>query len=195
MKTKIVLSIILSIAMASCLSPWHTGGYQLSLITVGGVGSDSAKVTPVTHSDKDITTAWIPYDKGFYFTIKNNSDKTARVNWNDALYVDETGTARKIIHSGIRLIDKDLPQQESIIPPGTSISEQAIPTDNISWTGSYWSTSALFGISYKTSDDIKGFNERFVGKQVTLYIPIRVGEVLKEYQFKFNVDKFIPEGS
>lgn len=67
--------------------------------------------------------------------VYNRSDKTITLPWDNVSYISADGTANRVIHSGVRYINKTAPQTPSIIPPESSLDDVMIPTDNIYYDG------------------------------------------------------------
>jgi len=63
--------------------------------------------------------------------LDNKSDYTMKINWDNAAWISPTGESGRVIHSGVRLIDRNAPQSPSIIVRNGKLSDIIIPTDNI----------------------------------------------------------------
>jgi hypothetical protein len=53
---------------------------------------------------------WAGPDDQLGFNLLNKSGSPVRILWDDAAYVDITGQSRRVIHSGVKLVDRNSPQ-------------------------------------------------------------------------------------
>ncbi len=117
----------------------------------------------------------------FNFIIKNISDNSIKILWNEASYVGTDGFTSQIMHSGIKYFDKEKLQTPTIIISGASLSDGVIPTNNATWSDveKRWIESPL--INYGNSSDLDG-------KTMKLMIPIQiVNGIVNEYIFTFRI--------
>lgn len=117
----------------------------------------------------------------FNFIIKNISDNSIKILWNEASYVGTDGFTSQIMHSGIKYFDKEKLQTPTIIISGASLSDGVIPINNATWSDveKRWIESPL--INYGNSSDLDG-------KTMKLMIPIQiVNGIVNEYIFTFRI--------
>ena len=115
----------------------------------------------------------------FNFVIKNVSDNTIKVIWNEAVFVDIDGSTSKIMHSGIKYSEKEGDQPASTIIKGAKLDDVAVPINKV-----YYSTVLKEWINttlYSQADISK--------KQVIkLMLPIQVKDIINEYIFEFTLN-------
>lgn len=129
--------------------------------------------------DNLVCIAIRPDYNNFIFSIQNRSDKTLKVLWDEATYVNPYGSSSKIIHKGIRYINMDDEQTPSTIISGSFISDIALPTCNVHYSnyGNDWIVKSLLpDVPTKETS------------QVRLMLPIRYGNFTVEYVFIFDVN-------
>ena len=98
------------------------------------------------------------------------------------------------MHSGVKYTDRNNSQPSSTIPRGASLSDILLPTDNVSFiSGQYggWRESNLIPSFYKTQELLNAGAPSFVGKKMTILMPIIIESVQNDYTFEFNVDEWI----
>ena len=112
------------------------------------------------------------------FDIFNKTDSGIRINWDDLSMIYPDGTSSRVIHKGIKLIDRNNPQASTIIPPNASITDILIPSEKISDT-SYlgWGYAPLFD----------GDSLRWDGEKFGIYFPLEIKGNKQEYIFKFKI--------
>ena len=123
--------------------------------------------------------ATFPLDRSkFSFAIENKSDAPLFLDWNRASYVDTDGQAHRVIHTGIRFIEKDKEIPPSVIPPGATVKDVVLPVDYIEFaTG--WVVRDM--LPEPISKDLKG-------KSFSIFLPLQVNGQQKYYNFVFAID-------
>lgn len=144
--------------------------------------SDSG-VTKYRYSDNIIDIFIFEDGEKFIFDLKNVSENSIKIIWDEAVFVDFDGKSSRIIHNGVKYSQKDEAQQASIIISGASIDEIAIPTANIEFVSmpklrfNEWIVNKIYPRS----------TEPIIG-QLKLMLPIQIKNTVNEYIFVFNVD-------
>lgn len=110
---------------------------------------------------------------GFVFNIKNTSDNTIKIIWDEASFVHFDGSSFKVIHGGIDASKLDAIQPPSVIIKNASMEDYAIPICNMQKNGK---AKSMFTVLDKV-------NEGFL----RLMLPIQIKDVINEYVFVFRV--------
>jgi hypothetical protein len=108
--------------------------------------------------------------------IQNKSDSAIKINWDEISFISPSNRASRVIHSGIRLMDKNDPQAPTTIPPKSNISDIIIPSENITYKDT-WNEGRLFDGDYLS----------YNGKEFGVYLPLETRGTKKEYSFKFKI--------
>ena len=134
-----------------------------------------------SYADKIVSVIIQAGYTSFNFIIKNKSDYSIKILWNEASYVGTDGFTSQIMHSGIKYFDKEKLQTPTIIISGASLSDGVLPITNAAWSDveKRWIESPL--INYNSSSDLEG-------KTIKLMIPIQIiNGVVNEYIFTFRI--------
>jgi hypothetical protein len=118
------------------------------------------------------------------FEITNKSKKSIKIIWNDAAYIDHKKTSGKIMHVGIKYINRGEDQPASTIIGDSKISDLATPINNVYYSsGSYggWRTTNLFPTVGKKDE------KPLVGEKVKLLLPIISEGKQIDYVFTFVI--------
>jgi len=149
------------------------------------------------------------------FTIRNTGKKPISIIWDESTLIDPRGQSQRIIHSRVRLIDKDTATQTpSVVAPGSSISDFVSPTANIFYSDKRekWMTLPLFVVADHPTRDILTDNPHSIAffehpltksecpsskncklVKVSLYLVLKVGEIRMPEKFTIYLDPKLAE--
>ena len=159
---------------------------------------DEEGVSKYRYEDDYINIVWFVGTKQFNFTLKNKSGHTLKINWDDISYVDTKGQVGRVMHAGVKYTERNNSQPATTVPKGASISDVLIPTENVYYvSGQYggWRENYLIPCVYNTSEDFNAGASSFVGKTMTVMMPIMIENVQNDYTFTFNIDKLLNSAS
>jgi hypothetical protein len=151
-------------------------------------------VSKYRFEDDYIETVWYVGSKQFNFTLKNKSGHTLKINWDDVSYVDTKGQVGRVMHSGVKYTERNNSQPATTVPKGATISDLLLPTDNVFYvSGQYggWRESYLIPCIYQTKEALDSSASDYVGKTMTIMMPIMIENVQNDYTFTFNIDELI----
>lgn len=114
----------------------------------------------------------------FDFVLKNVSDNSIKVIWNEAVFVNYDGTTSKVIHAGTRYSQREADQPATTIIKGAKIEDIAAPNCYIRYSDvlKEWVKDSMYP---STPDTQPG--------ELRLMLPIQIKDVINEYVFVFNV--------
>lgn len=149
------------------------GRYQATLVRVEKPENPSEKygkiktivedsISKYAFDDEMINIMFFASDEQLNFDLKNESQYSIKILWEEAAFVDYKGTTSKIKHLGVR--NNEI-QSPSTIIKGSSLIDCAIPVSN----------------SVFPEEIIKGT------KQIRLMLPIQIQDVVNEYIFIFDI--------
>ncbi len=115
----------------------------------------------LSFSDAFLKISFIVGEKEIVFEIQNKTDSGVKINWDDLSFIRSDGNASRVIHSGIRLVNRNDPQAPTLIPPTAKVSDNLIPSENIV------SSSSSPGWLY-----LPLFSNTIEGNKFSLYIPL-----------------------
>ena len=125
--------------------------------------------------------------------IENKSNYSIKIPWDDVAYISSSGQTGRVMHSGVKYIDRNNSQPASVIPKSASLSDIVIPNDNIYYvSGQYggWREGKLFNFPID-KNNIEESKQLFIGKTVRILFPIIIQDVKNEYVFEFRVEDII----
>lgn len=177
-------------AATDCFAEDISGKYISTLIKVEKPADESVRygetkveevegITKYRYIDDFIDILIFGNSEQFSFFLKNVSQNSLKLVWNEAVFVDFNGTTSKVMHVGTKYSEKDGEQPSTTIIKGANIEDVAVPTCNIRYSDilKKWMTDSMYPNTPATSPgDLK------------LMLPIQVKDVINEYIFIFRVD-------
>lgn len=143
------------------------------------VTNNDDKVTRFSYVDNFIDILIFTTLDQFNFVLKNVSNSSLKVVWNEAVFVDVDGSTSKIMHSGIKYSQREADQPASTIIAGAKLDDLAAPTSKI-----YYSESLKKWTSYSLYSNAK---IKETNQTIKLMLPIQVKDVVNEYIFEFGL--------
>ena len=126
--TTLVLLFIATLTLSCITTTMHTVDYDFRLKEVERpvdarerygeqkiVRFQDEGVTKYSFEDEMIKIVWLPTSYGFDFVLSNRTDHSIKIIWDEAVFVDEKGRSKRVMHSGVKYTERNNPQ-----PPTTS---------------------------------------------------------------------------
>ncbi len=146
-----------------------------------------AGVDKYSYNDSIIDITIFGTKEQFSFILKNISNHSLKIIWNEATFVGLDGSTSKIMHVGTKYSQRESDQPATVVIKGAKIDDVATPTANVyydegvkigySTIGSGWKTKSMLPQSYKGKE----------AGEIRLMLPIQVKDVVNEYTFVFRV--------
>lgn len=191
---KLVLPIIAVAALvfSSCFSSsgMYSSKYEVTLSSVESPANakqqfGETKVVSFTedgqskysYEDDYIKIIWYVSRTEFHFNLTNKTTHSIKLNWDDFSYVSTTGQVGRVMHTGVKFIDRNNSQPATMIPRGATISDILVPTDNIFYS--------QYG-GWQQNNLVRG--ENVIGKTMVVLMPIMIENVQNDYTFTFKVN-------
>lgn len=152
------------------------------------VNFKDGKINKYRYEDDYINIVWYVDSKQFYFDLTNKSGHTIKINWDDISYVNYNGKVGRVMHSGVKYTERNNSQPTSTVPKGACLSDVLIPTENVYFiSGRFggWEETHLIPSNYEDDE------AKFIGKTMTIMMPIMIENVQNDYTFTFNIDKLL----
>jgi len=189
------------------LEPSYVAHYEVLLVEVQRPASAQArfgdiKIAPdpakgfLMAEDRLMRIIWTGPDDQLEFDVLNKSDTPVKILWDDAAYVDITGQSRRVIHSGVKLVDRNSPQMPSVITSKGRLNDIVYPSDNVSYYssqyGSGWSQKPMFPClreKHSCTDLERKLVAAHTGLDYRVLLPVEAGKESYPYTFVFKVNK------
>jgi len=174
----------------ACLNEDKSGAYHSTLVKVEKPENASEKygevktineqgLTKYSFEDELISIIIFGGSTQFNFKLTNKSQNSIKLIWDDAVFVDYTGSTSKIMHAGIKYSQREASQPASTIIRGASLEDIACPICNVRYSDVLheWITDSMY--PKHISQGVK---------QIRLMLPIQIKDVVNEYVFVFDVE-------
>ena len=206
-KFKTLFSIAICALLFSSCGVSNLANYSIGLKTVESpanakqqfgetkiVNFQDGETNKYRYEDDYINIVWYVDSKRFYFDLTNKSGHTIKINWDDISYVDYNGKVGRVMHSGVKYTERNNSQPASTVPKGATLSDILIPTENVYFiSGQFggWREKYLIPCVYNDAATRDAQASSYVGKTMTIMMPIMIENVQNDYTFTFNIDKLL----
>lgn len=148
--------------------------------------------------DEMIRILWRPSPVEMSFLLENKTDNSIRIIWNEAAYVSEKGESYRVIHTGVKYVDRDRPHVPSVVKEKGMLKDFVYPADYVSYTRDEWVERPLYvgwvekpllPYTQKGGDSQKLLNsaQGYLGKTLQVLLPIQFKNVTYNYVFTFKI--------
>jgi hypothetical protein len=146
--------------------------------------------------DDLIRIVWEATPEQLVFDLTNKTNHSIKIIWDKAVYIDENGDSKRVMHSGVTYTDRNNPQPPTTVARLATVSDLVFPTENVDWIGGPyggWRIKPLFPTSSMrgTSEDLLAKGKKYVGKSFQVLLPLEIEETVKEYIFVFKVNQVV----
>lgn len=155
--------------------------------------SDSGK-TKFTFDDSLVRITLAPITDGFAFRLENKTLHSIRIVWDDAAIVDPAGESGRVLHSGVKYVDRNSSQPPTVVVAKGFVTDIVVPTSNVTYSsGAYggWHTSPFLPrppmVSANREAILSDLRERYTGKSVKLLLPLQIEGFTNDYLFTFSI--------
>ena len=208
MKTELITLALVAIFMTSCKSSYYyTASYNVQLATVESpadakkqfgetkvVNFKDGEVNKYRYEDDYIEIIWYVSAYKFYFDLRNKSNYTIKINWDDISYVDYDGKVGRVMHSGVKYIDRNSSQPATTIPKDACIKDVLVPTENVYLIpGLYggWREKLLIPSTYSSREAFANSASTYIGKTMRILMPIMIENVQNDYTYEFSIESLL----
>ena len=146
-----------------------------------------AGVDKYSYNDSIIDITIFGTKEQFGFILKNISNHSLKIIWNEAAFVGLDGSTSKIMHVGTKYSQRESDQPATVVIKGAKIDDVATPTANVYYDEGVKIGYSTIGSGWKTKSMLP---EKYEGKEageIRLMLPIQVKDVVNEYTFVFKV--------
>jgi hypothetical protein len=149
--------------------------------------------------DEMIKILWMSSSAELRFRLENKTNHSMKIIWNDAVYVCEKGKSHRVMHAGVKYINRNNPQRSSIVAGKAGITDFIYPADYANYIydrwvenplqAGGWIVKPLLPNSQEGGDPQKLLNSatNYIDKTMQVLLPIQLEDVTYNYVFTFKV--------
>ena len=113
------------------------------------------------------------------FKLTNKTDGPIEILRDQASFVDANSRAHRIVHEGVRYIERDKSLPPTVIPPGALITDAIIPSDYIELDKD--------DIEWKVRNLFDGGIHLYKNKTFSVFLPLRINNRVVNQNYVFQV--------
>lgn len=142
------------------------------------------------YEDRNIQVVYTPvtFESGVPVIFVNKTDKPIKVIWDETSFINPSGWSEKVIHEGVKIIDRNAPMAPSMIPPKASLVDSVTPTSRIFWSGSSWAYLMICG--EQKLIPFQGYeqkDEECLGKSYGLFVTYEIDGKKNSFSIKYKM--------
>jgi hypothetical protein len=184
------LSVSSSFQLASITAALTFGRYRLAYVIslTKPIASETMR-----YEDPRVSISFLVSSAGIGIDLKNRAGSSLRIKWDEAAYVNSEGETQKVMHNGVRFIERNSAQLPTIVPPLASYSDVIVPTNLVEYSspgegiGGGWSTSEFLPSGYANGLTAQSPGTQWKGRTLGVYLPMEIAGKTTEYMFRFLI--------
>ena len=140
-----------------------------------------------TYNDSIINMIIFGTSEKFSFVLKNVSNHSLKIIWNEAAFVGLDGSSSRVMHVGTKFSERDGDQPATTVIKGSKLDDVITPTANVYYDDGITIGYKTIGNGWKTRSMLP---KDYVGKEageIRVMLPIQIKDVVNEYTFVFRV--------
>lgn len=141
-----------------------------------------------SYEDSLFLAYMIPMADRISFRIENKTPHTIKIVWDESAFIDITGAAQRVMHAGVKYVDRNSAQPSSVIPGRGFIEDFAVPAEHVYLASGMYSGG--WQHQYLIVDAPNVPAESYRGKRVGLLLAVQIQDVVNEYTFWFEVTQY-----
>lgn len=173
----VVLSVFLSLSFFGCSYTRYSYNLDSTKPT-----TERTKITSSTFENEEFFIEWVPTKRQVAFKLRNKTDKTIKILWNQASFIFPGEEVSGVFHQGVKYADRNKKIQPSLVPPKAELSDVVVPTRTVYYSEPTEYSSGGWEVSPFLSNE--GEKQEF---QVIL--PIKHDNNTVRYRFYFSASK------
>ena len=198
---KILISILLMVTLSGCYTTTYVVESTHKLDRAySNPKTNNEVINEVSYTDEYLTTIPKSVDPKIDLTIFNNHTSSIRILWDESAYIDATGNAHRVIHTGVKFIEKEKAQVASVIPVSAKLEDEIAPVECIKfiegneYTKSSWTIIPFEEYKFYTLSGAENLISAFQNDPnlsgCTLMLVVMVDDKKIEYTLRFNGETF-----
>jgi len=147
-----------------------------------------------TYEDDLIDINWNYTGTQFEFDLRNKSNQSIKILWDDAAFISLSGESSRVFHRGIKYVEREKSQPPTSVYKNASISDLVAPTSYTRFVSGQlgvqdgWKTDPLIPVKQGVMASKIEYLPQFIGRTMRVVLPIRVEDKTIEYIFSFKTD-------
>ena len=160
--------------------------------------NEDETVTKHKFEDGMIEIVGVVTPDGFLFNLRNKTEHSIKIIWDESVYVDENGESKRIMHTGVKYSNKTQSQVPTTIVSGASVTDSIIPVDNVFYAGEQgwkkikllpeWRRWIEVGIKMEKVSDFQKRVSGLIGKNMRLLLALQIEGITNDYMFSFIIN-------
>jgi hypothetical protein len=125
------------------------------------------------------------------FELKNKSEQTIKIVWDEAAFISLANETSRVFHKGVKYIDRENAQPSSSVYKNSVLSDLISPTSYTTYTsGQYggWRSAPLIPVSTNVFSGKVEYVPALIGGTMRVILPVKMDDKTLEYAFSFRTE-------
>ena len=146
------------------------------------------------YEDSLIRVVWKFVETQAIFDMVNKTSQTIKIIWDEAGYVNYNGNTERVLHKGVKIIDREKSQIPTLIYKNTTLTDFVAPISYTQWVSgsefkiSGWESMPLFPKKFGALSKKIEYYPEILDKDIRIILPIMVDGNTLEYSFNFKTE-------
>ena len=179
--------LLVAFAITSLTSCYTTHTVPYSSYSYNMLGDNKQVVDSgetVSYVDSSINAVFSIDKKDVSLVLRNKTDKTMKILWDETLFI-QNGVSGRVMHAGVKFMDRNQSMPPSVIPAGTLHTDVIIPTNKVYWREGYYSKYGSSPGGWEQRDLFPESTEK--GTEFSVFMPMMVNGSQRDYTFNFQI--------
>jgi len=154
---------------------------------------DSAEGSTWMFEDGLVRLTWLADDRQMIFILINKSDQTIRIPWERAALVDQEGNSQAVLHGGVKQDDCAAAKTPSVVVAKATLQDVVVGCKRIKFEYREWRVGPIVDFRFASPVEVDAVEastrQAFLGKRLTVLLPIQVESAVHEYTFAFELGR------
>lgn len=179
----ICVLLIFSLLVSSCAGALHAPAGKNYIYTYRL--EEPVKSDNLIFRDGYVIIQFTIDESAVNFQLQNISEASMSIEWDKV----SLGVNKRVfpVRNTNTLYSETFDSPEIVIPPLGFIRETVIPRENIFVKDGKWVEKTFFITNDRGSKKIQNYITRSLGSEISLTLPIKIGEIVVNYPFLFRV--------
>jgi hypothetical protein len=180
-------------SLVSVDRPTQPGRRYGQVERVGNITREERTFPKFGYRDANISLTVVPVIDGIEFELENLTEHSEKILWDEVVFADFDKTSNRVMHAGVRYLDRDLSHPPSVVAPRNLLKDIILPVNRVVEEREGFVHRPLFGslirqCTGETEEQFRRRTEGLKGALFSIVLPVEIAGVVNEYTLNFQIE-------